>query len=136
MSPRSLYYTNIVLVGNWEGIVQLTFFRIRMLARFGHIWPEKTYVYDVNADGTLTNKKEFANMRTDGMTTDTQGNIYLTNENGCVAFDKNGVELDRIPTFEGWTANCVFGDTDRKTLFITAMGALYGVRLNVAGVVK
>ena len=70
------------------------------------------------------------------MTIDQLGNVYLTNERGVTAFDKNGVEIANIPTGEGWTANVVFGGENGKTLFITALGSVYGIKMNVKGVVK
>jgi gluconolactonase len=102
----------------------------------GHIVPEATYVYDINSDGSLSNRQLFCSMRTDGMTTDEKGNVYLTNEQGVTAFDKNGQKIFNIPTGEGWTANVVFGGENGKTLFITALGRVYGVKMNVKGVVK
>ena len=71
-------------------------------------------------------------MGSDGMTIDIQGNIYLTGK-GVTIFDKTGDEIGKIPIDEGWTANVCFGGKDRKTLFITAMDAVYGVKMNVAG---
>jgi gluconolactonase len=35
---------------------------------------------------------------------------------------------------EPWTANACFGGKDRKTLFITASAALYGLKMRVKGV--
>ena len=100
----------------------------------GHIWPEKTYVYDVNPDGTLSNMQVFADMRSDGMTIDVEGNIYLTNEYGVTAFNPEGEKIFNIPTDEGWTANVVLGGPNRKTLFITALGRVYGLDMKTKGV--
>ncbi|WP_207432849.1 SMP-30/gluconolactonase/LRE family protein [Sabulibacter ruber] len=93
----------------------------------------KTYVYNINADGSLANKKLFANMGSDGMTIDNQGNVYLTGK-GVTVFDKEGQQIAQIPVPENWTANVTFGGKDRSTLFITAMGAVYGVKMKVKGV--
>jgi gluconolactonase len=102
----------------------------------GHIWPEKTYVYDIKPNGTLSNKQVFVNKRTDGMTMDERGNIYLTNEDGVTAYNKNGKRILNVPTGEGWTANVVFGGENGKTLFITALGKVFGLKMKVKGVVK
>jgi gluconolactonase len=99
----------------------------------GHIWPEKTYSYDINPDGTLSNKQVFADMRSDGMTIDVRGNVYLTNEQGVTAFSPSGEKIFNVPTGEGWTANVVFGGPNRKTLFITALGRVYGLDMHVRG---
>lgn len=99
-------------------------------------WPAEIYEYDINSDGSLSNKKLFSAMGGDGMTTDEQGNIYITNELGVTAFDKTGNQILNVPTGEGWTANVVFGDQNSKTLFVTALGSVYGLKMKVKGVVK
>ena len=102
----------------------------------GNIDPKVTYVYDIKKDGSLTNRQIFCTMQTDGMTTDEQGNVYLTNHLGVTGFNKNGERIFNVPTGEGWTANVVFGGVNGKTLFITAMGRVYGLKMNVKGAVK
>ncbi|WP_181304512.1 SMP-30/gluconolactonase/LRE family protein [Rufibacter sp. XAAS-G3-1] len=93
----------------------------------------KTFVYTIKADGSLSNKKLFVSMGSDGMTIDNQGNVYLTGK-GVTVFDKEGRQIAHIPIKEKHTANVVFGGKDRSTLFITAMGAVYGVKMKVKGV--
>ncbi len=96
------------------------------------IGANKTYVYDIRKDGSLANKKLFAAMGSDGMTIDNKGNIYLTGK-GVTVFNKKGEQIAHIPIDAGWTANVVFGGKDRNTLFITAMDAVYGLKMNVKG---
>jgi gluconolactonase len=93
----------------------------------------KTYVYEIQPDATLTNKKLFAPMGSDGMTIDCDGNIYLTGK-GITVFNPKGEQIAHIPVIANWTANICFGGKDRKTLFITASEYLYSVKMNVAGV--
>ena len=93
----------------------------------------KTYVYDIGADGTLSNKKLFCEMGSDGMTIDNEGNVYLTGR-GVTVFDSKGSKIQQIDVDERWTANVCFGGRDRKTLFITASKGLYAVRMRVKGV--
>lgn len=95
----------------------------------------KTYVYDIQADGSLANKKLFAEMGSDGMTIDSKGNIYLTG-NGVTVFDKNGRQIEHIKIDAAWTANVCFGGKDMKTLFITASEYLYSLEMKVKGVTK
>ena len=92
----------------------------------------KTYVYEIQKDGSLTNKKLFTNMGSDGMTIDNKGNIYLTGQ-GVTVFNRNGEKIEHIPVEAGWTGNVCFGGKDMKTLFITASKYLYGLRMNVKG---
>ena len=97
------------------------------------IGDRKTYVYDIQPDGSLTNKKLFCSMGSDGMTIDNQGNIYLTGR-GVTVFNSKGEQIEQIPVEAGWTANVCFGGKDMKTLFITASQYLYSLRMNVKGV--
>ncbi len=94
---------------------------------------KKTYSYQINADGTLSNKKLFCLMGSDGMTIDNQGNVYLTGK-GVTVFNPDGKEIEHIDVPAGWTANVTFGGKDRKTLFITAQDSVYGLRMRVKGV--
>lgn len=97
------------------------------------IGDNKTYVYDVQEDGYLTNRKLFVEMGSDGMTIDNRGNVYLTGK-GVTVFNPKGEKIAHIPIEENWTANVVFGGTDRNTLFITARGTVYTLKMKVRGV--
>jgi len=97
------------------------------------IGDSKTYVYDIQPDGTLAGKKLFCSMGSDGMTIDSQGNIYLTG-NGVTVFNSKGEQIEHIPVEARWSANVCFGGKDMKTLFITASQNLYSLRMNVKGV--
>lgn len=92
----------------------------------------KTYVYTINPDGTLGDKKLFADMGSDGMTIDSEENIYLTGK-GVTVFNVKGEKIDYIEVPQKWTANVTFGGKDRSTLFITAMDSLYSIRTSVRG---
>ena len=93
----------------------------------------KTYRYDSAPDGGLSGKALAADCGSDGMTLDTDGNLYLTGE-GVVVFDRTGREIERIPVpDEKWTAHVSCGGTDRRMLFITASRGLYGVRTRTTG---
>jgi len=93
----------------------------------------KTYVYTINPDGTLSNKKLFYDMGSDGMTIDNEGNVYLTGK-GVTVFNSAGEKIDHIDINEGWTANVCFGGKDQDTLFITASKSLYSVKMRTKGV--
>jgi len=97
------------------------------------IGDRKTYVYDIQPDGTLANRTLFCSMGSDGMTIDDQGNIYLTGR-GVTVFNPKGEQIEQIPISAGWTANVCFGGKDMQTLFITASQNLYSLRMNVKGV--
>jgi len=91
------------------------------------------YRYNIQPDGTLTDKHPFASPYVvDGMTIDEQGNIYLTDDEVVVCSPK-GKEIERIKVPER-PSNVCFGGKDHTTLFITAQKGFYAVEMNVKGV--
>ncbi len=92
---------------------------------------KKTFVYTINKDGTLSNKKLIAGEGSDGMTIDNKGNIYLTTR-AVLVYNNKGEKIETIEVPEG-PANVTFGGKDKKTLFITARTSLYCVRMRVKG---
>jgi len=92
----------------------------------------KTYRYTINEDGTLSNREVFINRGSDGITLDSEGNLYITG-NGVTIYDSFGKYIGRIPIPSRWTANLCFGGKDRKTLFITASESVYTLRMKVKG---
>lgn len=95
---------------------------------------KKTYVFEVEMDGGLSNRKLFTEMGSDGMTIDHKGNLYLTGSEGVTVFNKNGEKIDQIKIDERWTANVCFGGKKQKTLFITALTSVYTLQMKVKGV--
>jgi gluconolactonase len=93
-----------------------------------------TYAYDIQDDGTLKNERLFCELGSDGMTIDSEGNVYLTGSSGVTVFDKTGQQIEQIAVPESWTGNVCFGGADRQTLFITASKGLYGLQMTVKGV--
>jgi gluconolactonase len=96
------------------------------------IGADRTYAYDIQSDGSLTNKTLFCPKGSDGMTIDEKGNIYITGR-GVTVFDKTGKQIEHIDVPEPWSANVSFGGKDRQTLFITACTSLYSIHLIVKG---
>ncbi len=95
-----------------------------------------TWVFDIKADGTLSNMNKFVDMGGDGMSMDEQGNIYISNSLGVVVFDPKGNNIMTIDTGGGATNN-VFAGTDEKTLFITGpVDKVTSIKMNVQGVEK
>lgn len=97
------------------------------------IGADKTYRYAVQKDGFLKDKKLFCAKGSDGMTIDSEGNVYLTGK-GVFVYDKSGKEIEHIDLPEPWTANVCFGGKQRDTLFITASKGLYALKMQVKGV--
>lgn len=97
------------------------------------IGAHKTYRYQVQPDGSLTDRQLFCNLGSDGMTIDNAGNVYLTGQ-GVTIFNSGGQQIGHIPVDERWTANVCFGGADRDTLFITASKGLYAVKMQTRGI--
>jgi len=93
----------------------------------------KTYAYDIRQDGSLAKKRPFCPMGSDGMTIDSEGNVYLTGK-GVTVFNSQGERIRHISVDARWTANVCFGGADRRTLFITAGAHLFALRMRVHGV--
>ncbi|MBT7059158.1 MAG: DUF1566 domain-containing protein [Lentisphaerae bacterium] len=89
------------------------------------------YRYDIQPDGTLANKTLFVSVGSDGMTIDSEGNIYLT-ENAVLAYSSEGTLLEEIAVPERPT-NVAFGGLDRRMLCVTTETALYAIDMRVAG---
>jgi gluconolactonase len=68
------------------------------------IGADRTYAYDIQPDGSLTNKALFCAKGSDGMTIDEKGNIYITGK-GVTVFDKTGKQIEHIDVQEPWTAS-------------------------------
>jgi gluconolactonase len=97
------------------------------------IGDNKTYRYDINPDGSLSNRMLFAPMGSDGMTIDNEGNVYLTGK-GVTIFDKEGNRLGNIPVPSNWVGNVCFGGKHHDELFITASESVYVLKMEVHGV--
>jgi gluconolactonase len=96
------------------------------------IQANQTWRYDIQPDGSLTNKTLFCAKGSDGMTIDEDGDLYLCGQ-GVTVFDKTGRQIEHIDVPEPWTANVSFGGKDHKMLFITASRSLYSIQLRVKG---
>jgi gluconolactonase len=97
-------------------------------------------VFDVKPDGTVTNERLFADLKDasqggvpDGLKVDLQGNVYSTGPGGVWILSPDGKLLGKISVPETAT-NLAWGESDRKTLYITAYTSLYRIRLKIAGV--
>jgi gluconolactonase len=93
----------------------------------------KTFVYEIKEDGGLGNKQPFVEFGSDGMTLDSEGNVYLTTNRAVVVFDRAGRQIETIAVPEV-PANLCFGGADMRTLFITARTGFYAVKTRVQGV--
>lgn len=97
-------------------------------------------VFDIQADGSLTNERTFFDMTPwagkekglpDGMAIDVHGNLWATGPGGVWVITPDGKALGRILTGVA-TANCAFG-SDGSTLFLTSHMFLLRVKTKSLG---
>jgi gluconolactonase len=123
-----------------NGIVLSPDMKTLYLADSSHTGNRHLLAFELNADGGVGPKKVLHDFGTDrgidGMCVAASGNIYATAGKGKTAgvhaFTPGGKKIGFIPTPET-PSNCVFGDPDRKTLYITAGVSLYRIRVNEPG---
>jgi gluconolactonase len=94
----------------------------------------QTNSYTIKDDGTLADKKLFAMAGSDGMTIDSDGNIYMTNGGtGVSIWDKDGKQIDNLTPGSG-CANVCFGGKNKDILFVCSKTEVWGVRMKTHGV--
>jgi gluconolactonase len=114
----------------------------------------KLWRFSFNADGTVDLATQhlihdWKNTRgPDGVKLDTAGRLFvaagLNKQNppyetqdkptaGVYVFSPSGELLEFIPIPRDETTNCAFGGYDLRTLFITAGGSLWSIRVNTPG---
>jgi len=86
-----------------------------------------TYSARVNADGTLSDLKPFAQRAGESVAVDSNGNVYVANGQIFV-YSPTGKLIAQIDVPER-PLQLIFGGADRKTLFILAHHALFAARV-------
>jgi gluconolactonase len=76
--------------------------------------------FDVQADGALTNERQFAEVGGDGSAVDAEGRIYTTGGGVVSVVSRDGALLGRIPAPRN-LISVAFGGPDKKTLFAVAI---------------
>ncbi len=103
-----------------------------------HPQEQVLFVFEVLPSDLVGKKQRFFDLNTgaegspDGMKIDSSGNIYCTGPGGLWIFNPGGVHLGTIKLPE-IPSNCAWGDTDRKTLYITARSSVYSLRTRIRG---
>lgn len=93
----------------------------------------KTYRYKINANASLSNREVILNQNSDGMTLDSNGNIYVTGK-GVNIYKPTGEQIDHINIPEEWCGNLCFGGKNKNILFITASKSLYKIETTAKGI--
>jgi gluconolactonase len=108
---------------------------------------EYILAFDVQPDGTVKNRRNFAKYEIvtqrpnglpdlrfggDGLAIDGQDRVYAATAAGIQVFSPQGRHLGTIPVSRN-PNNLAFAGPDKKTLYIAARGAVYGVAMLAAG---
>jgi gluconolactonase len=107
------------------------------------------WAYDVKADGTITNGRQFAKLfltgnvmdrkarstSADGMAIDKMGNLYVCTYYGVQIFNNKGVFVGMI-NLPSFPVSLCFGDADMKTLYIVSYSKVFKIRTNMEGFVN
>ncbi len=103
---------------------------------------EYVIAFDVQANGTLTNRRNFAKYEgttkgdngfasgADGLAVDSEGRVYvaINSTGGVQVFSPQGQYLGTIPTSLG-AQNIACAGPDKKTLYIVGRGAAFKVQM-------
>ena len=99
----------------------------------------KIYVFDVDANGAIANRRLFVETAgdgpgvPDGMKIDSEGNLYCCAQGGLHIFRADGGLLGRLRTPMQIT-NFTWGDDDLCSLYLTGVTTLYRVRAKLPGI--
>jgi len=88
--------------------------------------------FDVAADGSLSNRRLFAERTGSATKIDLDGNVWCTGSGGVIVHDPRGNLIGRVAVPEK-LSNLAWGE-DWRTLFVTSGRSVYRVRTNARGV--
>ena len=84
-------------------------------------WANKLSAFDIESDGTLSNRRVWAEVSGDGICLDAEGAIWCSGVSGntpeCLRVREGGEVLDRI-TLDRACFACMLGGEDGRTLFL------------------
>lgn len=91
--------------------------------------------FTVSEDGALGGGEVFAVTRgiPDGMRTDVEGNLWTSAGDKIDVYAPDGTLLGQIVDFPAPVTNLTFGGVNRDRIYVTAGGALFSLRVAVAG---
>lgn len=127
-----------LLVDEFQGPNGLCFSPDESLLYVNETGRRQVRVWEVQPDNSLRNGRVFYRDEgtepgtVDGMKADIEGNIYVTGSAGIHVVDPSGRLLGRIHVPDH-TSNMAWGGSDWRTLYITARGQAYRLRLLIPG---
>lgn len=105
---------------------------------------EYLLAFDVRADGTVGNRRNFARYEgvtktasgiasgADGLALDTEGRLYAATSAGVLVFDAAGKHLGTIP-FSRAPQNLAFAGPEKNVLYVVGRGAAFKVQMLAVG---
>jgi sugar lactone lactonase YvrE len=87
---------------------------------FSELFASRLYEFDVAADGSLENRRVFAELHApcDGLCMDAVGAVWCATHHDFTRIDRDRGVIDRIP-IDGWTCiACALGGADGRDLFL------------------
>jgi len=106
---------------------------------------EYVLAFDIQADGTLRNRRNFGKLENvtrtpdgaiedgaDGLAIDNEGRVYVATDPGVQVFSPQGQHLGTIPVSRP-PQNLAFAGPDKKTLYIVGGGAAFKVQMQAEG---
>lgn len=106
---------------------------------------EYLLAFDIKADGTLTNRRNFAKYQggsknadgvyvsgSDGLAIDSDGRVYIATAAGIEVVSPKGEHLGVIPLSRA-PQNLAFAGADKKTLYVVGRGAAFKIDLLTSG---
>lgn len=100
--------------------------------------PKEIWSYTIPSPGKIVNGQKFATLPSsegrgaDGMAIDRAGNVLCTGPTGVTIWSPTGKLLDKIVT-PSKPINCIFGDQDMRTLYISCFDGVYTQRMKISG---
>ena len=109
---------------------------------------EYLLAFDIQPDGTVRNRRNFAKYRgvrktddgiasgADGLAMDSEGRVYTTSNAGVDVFSPQGQHLGTIPVVTPTgraPQNLAFSGRDKKTLYVVGRGAVFKVQMLAHG---
>jgi gluconolactonase len=135
--PEALYYRlpgqglrSVLLAGRHPKGATLSLDEHRLYVSVAE--PDEVLLFDVDDRGMLDNERPFVSDRGSGMTVDCAGSLYLATDDGVHVYGADGTPLGAIAV-DVEVTNVAFGGADRRTLFMTTLGALLKLELKVPG---
>jgi gluconolactonase len=107
---------------------------------------EHILAYDIAADGSISNRRNFAKLRgwqkgedgtwssgADGLALDDEGRLFVASNAGIEVFNASGETLGAIPVPKK-PQNLAFAGPGKNTLYVVGRGAAYKVNLLTRGI--